>query len=97
MDGMWSDPERVVAFLESIISFASILVNIFQWITNRSMKKTLKGILSGAKSTFGSILSQTEKMKNSTPSEQDSIIASIEAHAERGEDQIERTFDTILK
>jgi hypothetical protein len=97
MIDMWNDPERVVAFIGSVISIVSILVNVFQWITNRDLKKTSKSIFLSARNAFTSIIEQSTKFKSSKASDYDGIISSIIANAERGKDHIDNMMESVFK
>jgi hypothetical protein len=95
-DSMWQDPERVVAFVGSIISFVSVLVNIAQWVTNRSLKKTLRTVMHGASNAFQAILAHASDMNHSGVLENDCLVSGIIAHAERGKDQVQQAIGSLL-
>lgn len=92
MNQLWDDPERIVAFIGAIASIISILINIFQAIAFRNLKKAACSALQSSKNAFQSIYDCSNEISKALPVDQDRIISSISAHSERAKDQIENLF-----
>lgn len=70
--------------LGAFASIISIIVNVVQWLTNRSLKRSLEAAVCIGEDALAKIERDTKDAMEQHPADQGECIRSILAHAETG-------------